>query len=71
MKFIGGQIGKFNKSTMLGGFSSFPHGFELSRRVTSMIKMNLEWGIGEVMIIGDFIHLSFHIGSQPTMRHIA
>ncbi len=40
MKFIGGQVGKSNKSTMLGGFSSFPHGFELSRRATSMIKMN-------------------------------
>ncbi len=44
MKFIGGQVGKSNKSTMVGGFSSFPHGFELSRRVTSMIKMNPQMG---------------------------
>jgi hypothetical protein len=29
MKFTRGQVGKFNKSTMLGGFSSLPHGLEL------------------------------------------
>jgi hypothetical protein len=29
MKFIGGQIGKSNKSNMLDGFSSLPHGLEL------------------------------------------
>jgi len=29
MKFIGGQVGKSKKSTMLGGFSGLPHGLEL------------------------------------------
>jgi hypothetical protein len=29
MKFIGGQIGKSNNSTMLVGFSGLPHGLEL------------------------------------------
>jgi hypothetical protein len=29
MKFIGGQLGKSNKSTILVGFSSLSHGFEL------------------------------------------
>jgi hypothetical protein len=29
MKFIRGQAGKFNKSIMLVGFSSLPHGLEL------------------------------------------
>jgi hypothetical protein len=29
MIFIGGQVGKFNKSTMLARFSSLPHGLEL------------------------------------------
>jgi len=28
-RFIGGQLGKFNKLTMLVGFSSLPHGLEL------------------------------------------
>ncbi len=27
--FIGGQVGKFNKSTMLARFSILPHGLEL------------------------------------------
>jgi len=29
MRFIGGQIRKFNKSIMLAGFSSLSHGLEL------------------------------------------
>jgi len=29
VRFIGGQSGKSNKSTMLVGFSSLPHGLEL------------------------------------------
>jgi hypothetical protein len=29
VRFIGGQVGKSNKSTMLVGFSSLLHGFEL------------------------------------------
>jgi hypothetical protein len=29
MRFIKGQIGKSNKSTLLSGFSGLPHGLEL------------------------------------------
>jgi hypothetical protein len=40
MKFIGRQVGKFNKSTMLIEFSCFPQGFNYWK-VTSMTRMNL------------------------------